>query len=366
MNGYQNIKTAYLGLLCLYIPLCYFALHQEWGLDFASYYAASYSVLHGSTPYVGVLSHTIFSQTWNVPVNPNPPFTLGLFSVFSAWGYLYAFYAWLIFSTCLGILGAYKTLQVFCPKLLTEKESALFLLMYFSAYPILMNTIMLQFGGCMLFCLIMGYEAYLKQNDRLAGFWWGGLIALKLFPGLLVFYACLKKRYALVGWIVGWTLLLSLLPILFLGKSMYLSYFQAVAFKIYWYGVNWNMSILGFLSRVFVPVIENPVTKIYDPVQGVFAVNCAYAIVVTVLLASWGYFFKRLDKIEARGFSCVIVLMMLLSPLGWFYFMPMLLIPLICTLNDAVGSAELLPKRLGIWFVCVFCFYLPMPVIHAV
>lgn len=363
----HNPQKAWLGLGCIYIVLCYFALHHEWGLDFASYYIASNELVHGGTPYEHGMKSIQLWMNLGVPANPNPPITLWLFSFFSYFSYPVAFCLWLGFSTALGLAGLYKALQCVCPKIITEKEYLKFLLLYVAAFPVMMNTIMLQFGGVMLFFLAMGYACYLKKEDSWAGFWWGSLIALKLFPGLLLIYALLKKQFRLAGWLMVWSIGLSIFPLFFLGADLYKNYVQVVSGHIFWYGVNWNMSIMGFLFRVLVQVVNNPLAKTYDPAYGVGLAKGIYAFLVVALLSAWVIFFNRLEKgAPHKGLSCVLVLMILVSPFGWLYYAPLLLIPLLCTFNDAMLADSKSSSRLIIWFLTLFCLYFPMPVTHAV
>lgn len=91
-----KLKTAWFSLISLYLLLCYFALSQEWGLDFAAYYGSSHALAIGHSPYQTFKD--LFLDIKLSP-SPNPPLTLLLFSVFSAFDYPVAFTFWLVFST---------------------------------------------------------------------------------------------------------------------------------------------------------------------------------------------------------------------------------------------------------------------------
>lgn len=363
----RPVPLAWMGLIFLYIPLCYFAFQQLWGFDFASYYVASNELVHDGLPYLVPVQEGRPWSDLSAFANPNPPVSLWLFSFFSYFNFQVAFWLWLGFSTTLGMVGLHKLLRCICPTLMDQQEYWQVLLIYMASYPVMMNTIILQVGGVMLFFLAMGYTQYLKKQAGWTGFWWGGLIAIKLFPGLLVVYALLKKEFRLAGWLCFWFMCFSLFPLFFLEFSQYQQYARAITTHITWYGLNWSMSIMGFFYRVLVTILADPhaANQLSPPFNGgtiVLFSGIAKGLTLlcdAILLALWVVFFNRLEeKGLHKGFSCVLILMVLLSPLACIYYLPILLVPLLCTLNDANRSN---PMRLAVWLLSVFCLCFPMP-----
>ncbi|MDP1614590.1 MAG: glycosyltransferase family 87 protein, partial [Methylococcales bacterium] len=344
---------AWFSLISLYLLLCYFALSQEWGLDFASYYGSSHALAIGHSPYQ---SFKDFFLDIRLSPSPNPPLTLLLFSIFSEFDYPVAFTLWLVFSTSLGGVAALKGFRLLFNQAFYERYRMTMLLLYLAAFPVLMNTIMLQWGGVLLYLFIEGYAGYLKQDlrktrsvalkigsqcscttvytaleqrEHRVGFFWGLLIALKLFPGLLLIYVLLKRQYRIAFWMLIWTIAFSAMPLFWVDSDLYYQYVHFISQGIPWYGVNWNISLRGFLFRCLVVLKKQPGLNAYTTVSGVLLATRLYHLGALLTLCAWIFSFKRLEQRSLyRGMSFLIVLMFFLSPMGWLYYGPLLLLPL--------------------------------------
>lgn len=361
------------GLLCfLYVVILYFGAYQEWGFDFYSYYASAAEFLYGKDPY-----HIFFINNvgrahnlWMVS-NPNPPVTLLLFSVLTHFYYTKAFVIWAIFSGALGLLGVYKTFLCFYPQSVTKKSIWTISLIYLATFPVIMNTAIGQWGGVLLFLLANGYDLFLQKKEMQAGFWWGLLIAIKLFPGLLLIYAVLKKRYRLFFWLLGFSVLWTLLPLLITSAEVYRQYLLDIKANISWYGFNWNASILGFLFRLFVGVERYKLFDVgsghvanmirFQDINQVFWIKSIFFCMFFMALTWFILFFKRISgNLKHKDFAFLVVFMLLLSPFGWTYYFPILLIPLVAVLPDTKSNFD----NFILFFICLFLLYFPMPATH--
>lgn len=245
-----------------------------------------------------------------------------------------------------------------------------FFLFYLAAFPVVINTVMAQLGGVLLFMVAMGYDAYLKKLDRRVGFWWGLLIASKLFPGLLFIYLLFKKRYRAFGWTLSWFLMWTLLPVLIFGIKLYEHYVSRITAGITWYGISWNASLYGFIYRLLVKVQVIPTLEValtdslgYIAVAHIVFAKGLYLLIGTSIGLVWLRYFQRIEQgFSHRGFGFVLILMIFLSPFGWLYYFPMLLIPLLCTFNDSIQR----PWRFALWMMTLFLLYFPLPLIHAI
>lgn len=363
-------KQALYPLACFYGLLVFFAFYQAWGLDFSSYYVASAELLAGNNPYHDWLwSDRAWVITY-LPCNPNPPITLLIFSFFSYFSYPVAFGLWLGVSYGLALYGVYVSLTCVLSQDELKSKLPMVLLLYICAFPVVMNTGLVQLGSVLLFLVAMGYRAYLKHEAAWAGFWWGLLIALKLFPGLLFVYVLLNRRYRLAAWMFGSCVGFSLLPMFFIGIAPYSSYLERIQHGVNWYGINWNASLFGYLFRLFVEMGYLPYTGgvhhenlIYTSISPTEWVRSVYYYWAGVILINWVWFFRRIEQGAAhRGFAFALILMIVLSPMGWVYYFPMLLIPLLCTFYEGVDS----PKRMLWWFLTLFMLYFPVPLTHAI
>ena len=341
-------------------------MYQEWGLDFYSYYLSSIEFRHGINPYhIYLTKHPLFPTTCVLVPNPNPPLALLLMSAFSYFSYIKAYVAWATLSTLLGLIGVYQTLLCFYKKL---DKNTLFLcvILYLAAFPVLENAALAQVGGIMLFLLASGYRAFLNSQDFKAGFWWGLLIALKLFPALLVIFAFLKARYRLCFALLLFSIGFTFLPLLSHDKIIYQQYMNNVN-ELYWYGINWNGSILGILYKYFVtlepykiPYLGKTISMMqHADIRHAYHVKLVFICISLAIIGLWVFFFKKLeDNLKHRDFAFLVVLMLLVSPFAWIYYFPMLLIPLTATFEEAKENSN----YFMLWFLCLLFLYFPMPI----
>src|SRR5690606_37402898 len=122
---------------------------------------------------------------------------------------------------------------------------------YLALYPSLMNTNFSQIGNFLLLFTMAGYYFYLRNYDYWAGFFWGILIAIKLFPALLVIFAFVHRRYKIVIIMTGTALLSFFLPLLTHNSELFELYFKTLN-KVIWYGNSWNASIYGYVFRLLI------------------------------------------------------------------------------------------------------------------
>lgn len=358
MSG--KLQAAWFGLISLYLLLCYFALSQEFGLDFALYYGSSHALAIGHSPY-----QTFKDLFLNIKLSPspNPPLTLLLFSVFSTFDYPVAFTLWLVFSTSLGVIAALKGFRLLFNQAFYERYRMTMLLLYLAAFPVFMNTIMLQWGGVLLYLFVEGYIDYQKQREHRVGFFWGLLIAIKLFPGLLLIYVLLKRQYRMASWISIWTIAFSAIPLVWVDKDLYYQYAHFVSQGIPWYGINWNLSLQGFLFRCLVVLKKQPGLNAYTAVSGVVLATRLYHVGALLTLCAWIFSFNRLEQGSLyRGMSFLIILMFFLSPMGWLYYGPLLLLPLGYTFCTGLRNS----CYMFFWFLAVYLLFFPMKLTHAV
>jgi len=103
--------------------------------------------------------------------------------------------------------------------------------------------------------------------------------------------------------------------------------------KISWYASSWNVSFLGFFSRLFSFSEKN---------HAFFTVPHLTAVLTLLLSAGLVFYLARLwytqkttkEAFDA-GFSLVIIAMILLSPLGWTYYFGLFLIPYLVLLHQS-------------------------------
>ena len=202
-----------------------------------------------------------------------------------------------------------------------------------------------------LFLLLAGaWLAARSGRDRLAGMLLGVAVSVKVFAALLVVYFVLQRRWRAVAWSIGAMLCAVLVTLPFAGTAAWREYFGVIG-SVTWFGNSWNASYASFVTRILggsenVPLVNVPVAA-----HGV-VILCSAA---TLLWMAWITGWRNADRtsVEAKaststthaeastsalksasqaagfdlGYGLTLAVMLLVSPLGWMYYFPLLLLP---------------------------------------
>jgi hypothetical protein len=195
---------------------------------------------------------------------------------------------------------------------------------------------------------MIGYYFYQENRPTHCAFFWSLAIAIKFFPGLLLIYLAVKKRYKLIGLTVCFIIIWFALPAMIWGVEIYHQYVEVVSY-FKWYGDSWNGSLIGFVFRILLVSQEH-------------LRNVGLAKGIT-LLCSCVFFVLYLNKLNhledtadrPLGFCLTLVAMLIFSPLGWIYYFPTLMLPIFMTFSYLdVNKAKLVT----LWFLmfAAICF----------
>lgn len=330
----------------IYGWLLYLQLTMQLRLDFSSFYASALAYTNNTNPF-GNLNATFLATPVVVPANLNPPAFLALISPITHLPFLSALPLWFIVSLILGALGAMLCVYLIMPKACFKRNALTFVLFYFAMFATLMNTSIGQIGNLVFFSTVSGYYFFLRRKEYWAGLLWGFIIAIKLFPGLLFLFVLSQKRYKVFFTMCVTCLFLTLLPLLSKGTEVYFMYLNMLS-RNTWYGSSWNGSLFGLGFRL---LVNQPM---------VVASSICYGL--SLLLLVW--YIKKLAWLAKNNNSChpafalTIIMMLLLSPLGWLYYFSLLLIPLVIiwqTLNQQSVSI----KSQGFWALTLLLINFP-------
>ena len=222
-----------------------------------------------------------------------------------------------------------------------------------------------RLGQWGLICLALAslvWRKTIQGDDRAAGAVLGVLCGIKIFAGFLVVYFVFCRRWRVVSWFMGTFTLTLLLPLAFWGSAPYLDYLRLLP-DVTWWAASWNASMRGVLSRVFggsevVPWIDAPL------------LGRAIELFGSAVLVGSTYRIARRAKpgggemAFSLGFGFALVAMLLVSPLGWIYYFPVLLLPMAVVIQWSHTRAGLARTRrilLGAWILTS----LPVPLIPA-
>jgi hypothetical protein len=264
----------------------------------------------------------------------NPPFftlvmlPLGLFS------YATSLWIWSIISLACGALSILILRKTLDTVTFSVNNTLALLLACFVYYPTFAN---IQFGQMALLLMPLVTGAWLaarNKNHIRSGILLGVAASLKPFFGLFIFYFIVRREWRALFCFLSAIIVCALLAALPLGLKIYGEYYHILQ-SVYWYSANWNTSLYGFLLRLFGST-EHNAALIALP----WLAPKLFGLLTILIL---GIFCKFLlsnnlinDKIKTDlDFSIAIVTMLLLAPLSWLYYFPLLIIPMIVLLQTA-------------------------------
>lgn len=353
-SGRTTQETAWkvlLGLLLagFYAILFFLMFCSQSTLDFLSFYSSSQILAKGGNPYQ-VLSTISSPIAALVPANLNPPIILWLFSPLVKFNYYVAASIWSVFSLVLGLIGARIAFHYAFSQDFIKKNGFYLYFFFLLSFPMLMNTGLAQFGTILLFFMMSGYHLYVKKKDYFAGVVWGAIIAIKFFPALIIIYVLVQRRYKVCVAILSASLLLSLLPLIIYGTVIYTQYFSMMS-VIRWYGKSWNGSILGMIYRILVS----------GNAQDWLAIKQIYSGLFFIFLLFYVRKMIKTEKLNVphQSFCLTLVMMLVLSPFGWLYYFPLLILPFSLTWLSFVAEKPMTMNKFA-WFFCLFLLNIPI------
>lgn len=408
-NSPARLSIIYLFVLLFaltssYIALIGFLTKHKVYTDTALIYISSYVLNQGNNPYdlpdnLKELLHKKHlaraekqdkaSVKKTAPVkqttiaNLSPPFATMLVSVFSRFMTEQQFSLGIkIFNILANLLALYLLANM----LFAKQKWRAYLSLLLMDFGFMATVYSFTFGEVSLLfncVLITSCIFYKNKKDKTAGIILAFAANIKLFFGLFCLLFLAQKRYKALASFVLTGLVFALLPLFIYGLEPYFGYLKALS-EVYWYPINWNASYLAILSRIFGDAANHFQSLWHMPMltHGIYYFIFA---IYTVFI----YFFCRKLKHDAlSSFALFIPCMLLLSPLGWYYYFPLLtlslvhyfkkiqesaaylyylffLLALLLVLNFPVGvqtkSATTVGFQLGYgsyYFYCLFMFHL--------
>lgn len=304
-------------------------LKHQYPNDFMSLYGGVKAYLAHQFPYQE------FHPTWDdhalsLPYNLNPPVVFLIFAPFACLPYTVSAIFWLGSITLMGLASFYLSLSILFPSKTWKAHWPKLGVLYCMFGAFLANEGFLQLGTLLALLLIEGYVLLLRQRECAAGIIWGVAAAIKLFPTLLLFYLVSRKKWRGAVALLFTMLLLFALPLYRYPVSIYWDYVHLLK-SVIWYGDSWNVSLYGYLNRVF---------------SGAYDLNILF-LILSALSFIW-YIRELFSESQAHyGFSLTLLIMLFLSPFGWYYYCTLLIFPLL-----------MLSKRYmtHLWFLLGFLF----------
>lgn len=315
--------------------------------DFAIIYRSLHQLINHLDPYQSLTLPSVGDNAYGTHLNP--PFFLFLCQFIGYIDYSAASMLWVCLSIGGLVASYYMTVTILSAKPPSPMYGLSLLSLLLLSFPSLIALTVGQITGLLSLLLIGGYYALRRGYTRMAILLWSMASACKLFPGLLIFYLIKQKHYKLAMHFVGLTLLLSLLPILQYGPSLYWTYCQAIS-DITWYSHSWNSSITGFIFKLL--LTRQKSEAFFNQLRVVSALISLVMIILYLYLL-----YRSIPKKMDQHFSLTLSFMLILSPLGWMYYFPFLFFPIMYCYQRIQQQA---PIKQYLFTLCVLGLTMPL------
>jgi alpha-1,2-mannosyltransferase len=271
--------------------------------------------------------------------NLNPPFFVALTTPFALLDYSQALWVWSLASI---ISGIWALMLIFKSDAMTATNAttkALIGLAFFAYYPTFANS---SYGQLTLFLLLditLAWLALRNGKNRAAGCWLGLAAGIKPFFGLFLVALLISRNWRAAAAFIAACGFSFLAGGLLVGFSAYADYL-AILNDVNWVANSWNGSYAGFFSRLFSGSGDKVWLDAPILARGLPAV-CSLAT-VGVLADVVFKLSKSSDQMLYADalVALTIPAMLLLSPLGWNYYFPLLIISFVVIWNLTLGLAN--------------------------
>lgn len=349
-----------LTLLIFYLGVVYINSQQPISTDFVKLYSSAKLFINNQGIYTPVSIESfgtvpegikeIYEKDFLGP-NLNPPFQTLLLIPLGYLSFSRAYLLWSLLSIICGI-----TIAVIANREIRQSYDSSFslekvLILLFLFFPTFVSVTIGQNSLLLALSLVIAWHAGRNDHDPLAGIALGFALSIKIFTGLFIPILILKRRWRLLKWYIGTFLACNLVSIIIIGFEDHQLYLINLR-RITWYAVSWNASLMGLFSRILggsenVPLVNYP------------ELTSIFYFLGSIILA---IFLFRVVNLQQDGgqlifdliFSVTLVCMLLISPLGWIYYFPVLIIPFLVSWNNATIQQNTFYKVFLIlaWILC--------------
>ncbi len=360
----------YLGvLLALYLVFLLRLLEKPLYSDFAKFHASAQLHLEGKSIYTPLEVDRF--MTWTPELGPkplyvhpnlNPPFLTLLMLPLAPLRFPDAWWVFSILSLFCG-MGAMARLEAATrtgPASVSRQLG--FQLVLLAYFPTIAN---FQYGQLTLFLFWPVVESWIaarRRADFRAGAWLGLVLAVKPFFLLFVLFFLIRRRWLLIAAMGVSGALCTALSLAVFGWDTLLQY-RSVVGDITWAGTNWNGSFLGIFTRLLGGSDSQPLVHMPQLAR---ALASACSVAAAAVLAILTQRHQSRGRDFDLGFALTLALMLLISPLGWVYYYPLLILSYLMAWQvlEELPSGAARPWR-WILFASLVLSTLPIPLMSA-
>ena len=310
---------------------------SPWLLDFTKFYLSAQALDEGRNIYraipvdeLGPLPLKLDYSRETLHPNLNMPFVTVLLWPFAHAHLSTAILMWTILSSGFVLVSAWMLAGELAPSAKPLEfrrwmSAGLLAILLLAYYPSLANAALGQFGQVLLVILSAAWVSARRGHDRLAGMLFGLALALKPFTGLFLLTLPWLRRWRLLWWDLATFATLTLVSAVFVGPGSFLRY-GAMLQNVNWYGSGWNASLMAPLSVLF-GGNEDPGWFDHPWLARLIWFICS-ALLFIVLVAPIRKLEDPRHKLDL-AVGGVMPLMLLISPLGWLYYFPVIWITIV-------------------------------------
>jgi hypothetical protein len=308
--------------------------------DYGKFYQATQFAQQGKSIYTKIYLIKKNPENKTARVVPfgkmlNPPFFIWALLPLGLLSYSTSLWIWSLLSLACGTISIVLLQKNLKFPRTSATLTLTLILAFFAYYPTFSN---IQFGQITLILLPLVIGAWLAarhKNYCLLGILLGVAASLKIFLGLFILYFLWRREWRALTWFVIIILICGLLPLTYFNHQVYFDYYTTLQ-QVNWYSSSWNVSLYGFLLRLFGGNGEHNVALFAFP----WLTAKIYYLLAGLLLLGLGKFLMPMTQINPEkkcdiDFAIIIVAMLLLSPFAWLYYFPLLIIPVVVLFQTA-------------------------------
>jgi hypothetical protein len=309
--------------------------------DFYKFYSSARYYFEGKgiyTPvsYVPPKPDSRIQTIQTLHPNLNSPLHTLTFFPFAFLPFKIAFWIWCVISLGIGFLSLHLFARNAFQNISGQVWTGLsiLLLLYF---PSLINFMLGQYGFVVLLFTVLVWVLARKRKPALCGIVLGVAVCLKSFLGIYVLLFAVRRQWRPIAFAVGSFLVSNSIGLLVFGAAEYRQYIAQHSLVPLYVNSSWNASVMAYFSRIFGGA-QNVPWMLLPQLTYIIVYCFAVALVLAVLWVSRPRQKEGLCDRFDLGFSLSTVAMLLISPYGWIYYFPCLLVPLVLSWRIASCS----------------------------
>jgi hypothetical protein len=292
--------------------------------DFTIFYYTARMVLDGQSPY-GDLPST-YGVRWEAAHlgNLNPPHVAWLLSPLGLLSYEYAARLWLLasyLSACTLVWATGLEIGVRW----TLRRALVWGAPMIANVGFISVAVTGEWTWFLIWPFWLAWRAARRDHWTQAGFWLGVCAGAKLFFLLFMFLLCglrHAKSAVMMAAVFATTVIC---PLLVLPTGWLLEWLRMLGVVAWWW-LPMNLSWRGVVARTIMPSRDYPASLELPGLVGPLTVVGGVAVVIGLL--AWLWTARRHSRVDAdQLFSVGVLASLLLSPLGWVYYLPLALPP---------------------------------------